>query len=153
MRWSAGVASWWRDTPLAKALRTKIFRPKTLGQRGEAVAARYLKRLGYTIIERGSHVRRGEIDIIAVDGRTVVFVEVKTRVSHSAGHPADAVDRHKQDRLTRMALVYLKRHGLLDNPARFDVVAVTWPKDRRKPTIEHFRGAFEAAGGEGRMFG
>src|SRR4051794_21091119 len=67
--------------------------PKTLGQRGEAAAARFLKRLGYTIVGRGSHIRRGEIDLIAVDGHTIVFVEVKTRISHDAGHPAEAVDR------------------------------------------------------------
>jgi putative endonuclease len=141
MRWPAGLATWWR----------RKFGPKTLGQRGEDAAVKFLKRLGYTIIERGSHVHRGEIDIVAVDRRTVVFVEVKTRMSHAAGHPAEAVDRVKQDRLTRLALVYLKRHGLTEYPARFDVVAVTWPKDRRKPTIEHYRNAFEATGG--RVYG
>lgn len=125
--------------------------PKTLGQRGEAAAARYLKRLGYTIVARGSHIRRGEIDLIAVDGRTIVFVEVKTRVSHDAGHPAEAVDREKQRRLTRLAMVYLKRHHLLENPARFDVVAITWPANQRRPTIEHFKNAFEPVG-QGQMF-
>jgi putative endonuclease len=125
--------------------------PKTLGQRGEAAAARYLKRLGYVIVARGSHIRRGEIDLIAVDGRTLVFVEVKTRVSHDAGHPAEAVDREKQRRLTRLAMVYLKRHHLLENPARFDVIAITWPKTQRRPTIEHFKNAFEPVG-EGQMF-
>jgi putative endonuclease len=125
--------------------------PKTLGQRGEAAAARYLKRLGYVIVGRGSHIRRGEIDLIAVDGRTVVFVEVKTRISHDAGHPAEAVDREKQRRLTRLAMIYLKRHHLLEYPARFDVVAITWPKDQRCPTIEHFKNAFEPVG-EGQMF-
>jgi putative endonuclease len=125
--------------------------PKTLGQRGEAAAARYLKRLGYVIVARGSHIRRGEIDLIAVDGRTVVFVEVKTRVSHDAGHPAEAVDREKQRRLTRLAMVYLKRHHLLENPARFDVIAITWPKNQRRPMIEHYKNAFEPVG-EGQMF-
>ena len=125
--------------------------PKTLGQLGEAAAARYLKRLGYVIVARGSHIRRGEIDLIAVDGRTLVFVEVKTRVSHDAGHPAEAVDREKQRRLTRLAMVYLKRHHLLENPARFDVIAITWPKTQRRPTIEHFKNAFEPVG-EGQMF-
>jgi putative endonuclease len=125
--------------------------PKTLGQRGEAAAARYLKRLGYIIIARSSHIRRGEIDLIAVDGRTIVFVEVKTRVSHDAGHPAEAVDRDKQHRLTRLAMVYLKRHHLLETPARFDVIAITWPKDRRRPTIEHYKNAFEPIG-TGQMF-
>src|SRR6266481_9093857 len=125
--------------------------PKTLGQRGEAAAARFLKRLGYIIVARGSHIRRGEIDLIAVDGRTVVFVEVKTRVSHDAGHPAEAVDREKQRRLTRLAMVYLKRHHLLETSARFDVIAITWPKNQRRPTIEHFKNAFEPVG-EGQMF-
>ena len=135
--WSA----WWRRT----------FGPKTLGQRGEAAAARFLKRLGYKIIARGSHIRRGEIDLIAVDGRTIVFVEVKTRVSHDAGHPADAVDRNKQERLTRLAMVYLKRHHLLEHSSRFDVVAVTWPAGQRRPKIEHFQNAFEPVG-RGQMF-
>jgi putative endonuclease len=125
--------------------------PKTLGQRGEAAAARYLKRLGYIIVARSSHIRRGEIDLIAVDGRTVVFVEVKTRVSHDAGHPAEAVDRDKQHRLTRLAMVYLKRHHLLENPARFDVIAITWPTGQRRPKIEHFKNAFEPIG-TGQMY-
>jgi putative endonuclease len=125
--------------------------PKTLGQRGEAAAARYLKRLGYIIIARSSHIRRGEIDLIAVDDRTIVFVEVKTRVSHDAGHPAEAVDRDKQHRLTRLAMVYLKRHHQLETPARYDVVAITWPKTQRRPTIEHFKNAFEPIG-TGQMF-
>jgi putative endonuclease len=95
--------------------------------------------------------RLGELDLVAVDGRTVVFVEVKTRHSHDAGHPAEAVDAHKQQRLTRAALAYLKRHGLLECPSRFDVVAVTWTDAAKKPTIEHFQNAFEAVG-QGQMF-
>src|SRR5689334_1782733 len=88
--------------------------PLTLGQRGERAAARYLKRLGYTIVARGAKHGRGELDIVAVDGRTVVFVEVKTRTSDQSGTPAEAVDRDKQLKLSRLALAYLKRHGLLE---------------------------------------
>lgn len=122
-------------------------RPKrTLGQRGEAAAATFLKRLGYVIVARSDRGRLGEIDLIAVDGRTVVFVEVKTRSSHDAGHPAEAVDEQKQRRLTRLALTFLKRHELLDHAARFDVVAVTWPTPQVTPTIEHYRNAFEPSG-------
>jgi putative endonuclease len=91
------------------------------------------------------------MDLVAVDGRTIVFVEVKTRQSHDAGHPADAVDAEKQRRLTRLALAYLKQHDLLDCPARFDVVAVTWPSDAKRPAIEHYPNAFEAVG-IGQMF-
>lgn len=133
------------------------FRPhNALGRRGEAAAAAYLKRRGYRIIQRGARRRFGELDIVAVDlqaaaGRTIVFVEVKTRSSHDAGHPADAVDERKQQRLTRVGLAWLKGHGLLESPARFDVVSVTWPPGSRHPTIEHFANAFEARGGS--MFG
>ena len=76
--------------------------PKSLGARGEAAAARLLKRKGYTIVARSDRSRLGEIDLVAVDKRTVVFVEVKTRPSHDTGHPADAVDEDKQRRLTRL---------------------------------------------------
>src|SRR5688572_21335059 len=81
----------------------------SLGRRGENAAARFLQRLGYTIVARAARDAIGELDIVAVDGRTVVFVEVKTRASHDTGHPAEAVDEDKQRRLTRLALAYLKR--------------------------------------------
>jgi putative endonuclease len=134
-------------TPIQEQLRTLLV-PKPLGRRGEDVAARYLRRLGYVIVARGHRDNIGELDLVAVDGRTVVFIEVKTRTSHDAGHPADAVDEAKQKRLTRLALSYLKRHDLLECATRFDVVAVTWPP-RGKPTIEHFKSAFEAVGMHG----
>jgi putative endonuclease len=124
-------------------------RPKSLGRRGEDLAAWHLWKLGYVIVARGHKGHIGEIDLIAVDGRTLVFVEVKTRTSLDAGHPADAVDADKQQRLTRLALSYMKRHDLLECRARFDVVAITWPDRRAKPTIEHFKDAFEAVGFEG----
>ncbi len=141
MRLLDNLQSVWRDW----------FGPKTLGQQGEVIAARYLKKLGYKIIARGSHVHRGEIDVIVVDVRTIVFVEVKTRRSHDRGHPADAVGREKQYRLTRLAMVYLKRNGLLECQSRFDVVAITWPKTQRRPIIEHFKNAFEPTS-QGQMF-
>ncbi len=120
--------------------------PKTLGQQGEAAAARYLKKLGYKIVARGARDDLGELDLIAVDGRTVVFVEVKTRKSTDKGHPADAVDIAKQRRITRLALAFLRRHELLENKSRFDIVAVLWPSDAKKPRIEHFINAFEPVG-------
>ena len=122
-----------------------------LGQRGEDAAARFLKRLGYTIVARGQRDKLGELDIIAVDGRTVVFVEVKTRASADGGEPHEAVTATKQQRMTRVALGYLRRHRLLEHSARFDVVAVTWPPGERRPSIEHFQNAFEPSG-RGQMF-
>ena len=126
-----------------------LFPKRDFGRRGEDVAARFLRRLGYKIVARGDSAGPGELDLVAVDGRTVVFVEVKTRRSDEQGLPSEAVDSEKQRRLTRAALAYLKRHRLLEYPARFDVVAVTWPGDRRKPVVEHIPGAFDATGCDG----
>ena len=121
-------------------------RAECLALRGERAAARYLKRRGYRIVARRDRLwHLDEVDLVAVDGRTVVFVEVKTRRDQQHGHPAEAVGPDKQRRLARLARTFLKRHGLLDYPARFDVVAVTWPEHARRPTIEHIPNAFEAA--------
>jgi putative endonuclease len=122
------------------------FPTKSLGSRGEDAAVRFLKRLGYRLIERDYDSPLGEIDIIAADGRTVVFVEVKTRTSTDAGHPTEAIDNIKQQRMTQSAVGYLKSKRLLDVAARFDVVAVTWPADSRSPHIEHYKNAFDATG-------
>jgi putative endonuclease len=127
------------------ALVQSFFRPLTLGERGEREACRYLRRLGYIIVARTSRFRRGELDIVAVDGRTVVFVEVKTRRSSDPGDPLEAVTPEKQRRLTRAALLYLKRHRLLKHSARFDVLAVTWANLKKPPEIQHIKNAFEAA--------
>ncbi|MGE3242789.1 MAG: YraN family protein [Pirellulales bacterium] len=135
---------------------TKWLKPKSLGERGEDAAARYLKRLGYQIVGRQVDLHVGELDIVAVDnsaegGRTVVFIEVKTRTSDAAGMPTEAIDELRQQRLTRAALAYLKSHGLLEYRARFDVIAITWPVGAKSPTIEHIRDAFPAAG-QGQFF-
>jgi putative endonuclease len=119
---------------------------KPLGPRGEDAAVRFLKRKGYHILARGVDSRLGELDIIAVDGRTVVFVEVKTRQSDLAGHPAEAIDQRKQRRMTQAALAYLKAQGLLKYSARFDVVAIIWPLDSKRPSIEHYPNAFAPVG-------
>jgi putative endonuclease len=123
-----------------------------LGERGEDAAARFLKRLGFHILGRQVQTKSGEIDLVAVDGRTVVFVEVKTRHSTDAGHPTEAVDEKKQARLTRAALAYLKANGLLEYSSRFDVVSVIWSDDSSPPAIEHYRDAFPATGA-GQFFG
>ena len=125
--------------------------PHALGRRGEALAARYVKRRGMRIVARGKRLRPGELDLVAVDGGTIVFIEVKTRTSTEAGHPVLAVDANKQQRLTRLALAYLKGHGLLEYPARFDVVAITWPEQGSSPEVEYFENAFEATD-RGQMF-
>ncbi len=127
----------------------RIFPERSLGERGERAAVRYLRWRGHKIITRGDRSKWGELDVIAVDGRTIVFVEVKTRETDEQGHPAEAVDLAKQRRLSRLAVNYLKRHRLLEYAARFDVVAVTWPKGKWFPKIEHFKNAFEPVGVKG----
>jgi putative endonuclease len=117
-----------------------------LGQRGEDAAVQYLKQKGYNILARGVHSRLGELDIIAVDRRTVVFVEVKTRQSGDTGHPTEAIDERKQRRMTQAALAYLKAKGLLKYSARFDVVAIIWPENSKRPSIEHYPNAFAPIG-------
>ena len=117
-----------------------------LGDRGERAAARYLRRQGFKILARQHSNRLGEIDLIALDGDCVVFVEVKTRRSDSAGLPVEAVTPEKQRQLTRLALAWLKQHNLLENRARFDVVAILWPENSREPEITHYRNAFEPVG-------
>ncbi len=130
-------------TPVLRAWLNRL-----LGDRGERLAARHLRRQGLRVILRGYRTAQGEIDLIARDGDTLVFVEVKTR---RQGQPAEAVTLEKQRRLTRATLQFLKQHRLLSVPCRFDVVAIVWPDDSRNPIIEHIRNAFEAVG-TGQMF-
>jgi putative endonuclease len=134
------------STSRLRAWLVQRFPKKSLGQRGEDAAARYLRRRGYHILARGLDSRLGELDIVAVDGRTIVFIEVKTRRSTDAGRPAEAIDARKERRMTQAALGYLKSQGLLQYAARFDVVAITWPENARRPTIEHYQSAFSPVG-------
>jgi putative endonuclease len=119
----------------------------SLGAAGEQAAARFLRRKGYRILARGHRQRLGEIDLIALDGKCIVFVEVKTWRSDDQADPSEAVNHRKQERITRAALIYLKSKRLLEHPARFDVISVVWPDQRTtQPTIRHFPHAFEAVG-------
>ncbi len=114
-----------------------------LGRRGEDAAARYLADLGYRIVGRRERVLRGDIDIVALDGRTVVFVEVRSRSDTSHGHPAETVGFAKQRRIADLALAYIRRHRLEDCSVRIDVVAVTFGAGRR-PVVEHYQNAFDS---------
>ena len=109
---------------------------------GEALACAELQRRGYAILERRYRTRAGEIDIIARDGSTVVFVEVKTRMGSACGGAAEAVTTWKQRRVAHMALDYLSRHGLHDYPCRFDVVAID--VEDGQPRIAVYPNAFDA---------
>ncbi len=113
------------------------------GQSGESLAARCLKKAGYKIIERNHRNRLGEIDIIARDGTTLVFVEVKARRSERFGGPKHAVTREKQMHLSRAALLYLKETDQFGQPARFDVVALKTSGGGAE--VEIVKNAFELA--------
>ena len=111
----------------------------SLGQRGEARAARYLKGLGYRIIRRNYRSPSGEVDIIAQDGETLVFVEVKARKDNAFGSPLEAVDQRKRKRITGAALFYMS--GLKEQPcARFDVIGIMQRGWRTE--VEHIIDAF-----------
>ena len=114
-----------------------------LGRRGEEVAERYLVSLGYRILERRYRTRTAEIDMIAEDGDTLVFVEVKTRSSLAFGRPAEAVDGRKRARIAGAATVYLARRGAAARSCRFDVVEVL-EAEAAPPRIRLIRDAFEA---------
>lgn len=115
-----------------------------LGRRGEDLAAGYLEKLGYRIIARRERVLRGDLDIIALDDRTVVFVEVRTRTDVEHGHPAETVDSRKQRRIAMLANAYIRRHRLEDCRVRIDVVTVVLNGPDGKPEIEHFQDAFDS---------
>lgn len=114
----------------------------SLGERGERAAVRFLKRKKMLVIERNVRFNEGEIDIVAVDDRTVVFVEVKTRSSTQKGQPFEAVDHAKQNRIRNAADVYLCREGIEDQKIRFDIVSIHWPSGNNSPEIEHLVDAF-----------
>ena len=113
-----------------------------LGDRGENVAAKYLRNLGYKIIIRNFRCDLGEIDIIAREGKALVFVEVKTRTDDDPT-PEEQVNPTKRHQLTKAARYYLMRYGTPQPPARFDVIAIVWPTGRQ-PQIRHTADAFEA---------
>ena len=98
--------------------------PHQLGQEGEQLAADYLVKKGYRIIERNYRFHRNEIDIIARHGRTLCFVEVKTRLSSAKGHPAEAVTLKKQHEIIKAARAYLALSRQGEGDCRFDVVAI-----------------------------
>lgn len=124
----------------------------SLGDRGELAAERFLLELGYIILFRGYEDKFGEIDLIAVDLDSIVFVEVKTRSTDGAGDPAEAVDAAKQMHLTKTGIGFLKWHRLTEYAARFDVVAIEGDPPGDSAVIKHYINAFEPTG-EFQMFG
>ena len=158
-RWNATIRQRLRGTLWRLVFAAKLTRwrdrkwlGKPLGARGELAAERYLLGIGYIILFRGYEDRFGEIDLIAVDGETIVFVEVKPRTTDHAGDPAEAVDETKQLHLTKTGIGFLQWHRLTDYAARFDVVAILGSPILGAAEIRHYINAFEPTG-EFQMFG
>jgi putative endonuclease len=112
-----------------------------LGKEGETVAADYLRECGLKILDRNFRCPLGEIDLIAKDGKTIIFVEVRSRRADSFWSPEESLTAPKFRRITKAALWYLKRQGAADAFMRFDVVAVRWTGE--KPEISWIVNAFQ----------
>jgi putative endonuclease len=110
------------------------------GKQGEDLAVAYLRKAGYQIVAQNYRCLYGEVDIVAHDGGTIVFVEVKSRRSEAFGQPQDAVGLEKQKRLSRISLHYLQQKRLEGRNARFDVVSVRMLPDGNR--VDLIRNAF-----------
>ena len=117
----------------------QIEKKKNLGAKGEDAASTFLMKKGMQILERNYRWGRGEIDIVAREGTTLVFVEVKTATTDEYGPPEGWVDSRKQRQIAKIAAAYLQEHRLADIDCRFDVIAVDETKKQR---IHHIRNAF-----------
>jgi putative endonuclease len=105
------------------------------------VAEAFLRRSAYTIVARNYRCRSGEIDLVALDGSVLVFVEVRSRRGPECGTPLESVDLRKQTRLGRVARRFIAERGWHDRDARFDVIGIRF--DDEPPTVEHVQCAFE----------
>lgn len=117
--------------------------PLSLGSAGEQLAADYLRSQGLVVLYRGYRCPRGEIDLVCRDGNELVFVEVKSRSSLTAGYPAEAITRAKMRRIITAARYFIAEHGLERVPIRFDVIAIQINNaDLSKAQITHHPYAF-----------
>lgn len=115
-----------------------------VGRCGEDLAAAFLERNGFAIIERNFRCKGGEVDIVAREGKTLVFVEVKSRKTLTYGLPQLAVTPFKQRQISKAALTWLARNHKHDSPARFDVIAILLNNNYRHQ-VEHIKNAFDLA--------
>ena len=116
-------------------------RSKRLGERGEDAAAAYLERIGVTVVQRNWRCQHGEIDIVGLEGSTVVLCEVKTRTTRAKGNPEESITSAKRRRYSRLAEAYLQESGLTEVSLRFDVIGLLVIAEDRA-LLRHHRGAF-----------
>jgi putative endonuclease len=112
-----------------------------LGREGERIAERFLKKKGYKLVQRNYRCAAGELDLIVLDQRVIVFVEVKTRTGMEYGTPLEAVAARKQQKMIYAAQFFLNAKKLSQREARFDVIGISWPG--AEPQVEHIENAFE----------
>lgn len=122
-------------------MRTPSSTPRELGLEGEAAALRYLRRRGWAIVGTRIKLVRGEVDIIARDRGTLVFIEVKTRKGGGYGRPEESVTPAKQKQIRKVAECYIVKNRLRDAPCRFDVIAVLCGGAGGR-VLEHIEDAF-----------
>lgn len=111
---------------------------RALGNLGETLAVDYLEKRGYAILERNYRTPYGEIDIISRYGETIVFVEVKTRLSSTLGPPEISITRRKQEHMRHAAEYYIQQHPELNNDWRVDVITLQMQNRKATPKVDHF---------------
>ncbi len=146
-QWWSSVVDYWRSQYYQKILLVSVFSDEiSLGRRGEQYAALYLQSKGYKIIQRNWKNGQYELDIVAQKGDSLIFVEVKTRVSEDIQPPERNVNAEKQRRISVAAESFWKLNqlGLKLNKFRFDVIALVWPTGERQPSVvRHWENAFQ----------
>ena len=130
---------------LVNLFKHKVTKPqhtRTKGTKGEQLAVNFLKKKGYTILQRNYRRRNGEIDIVCYDHGTIAFVEVKTRYTNTYGLPELSVTKAKKRQIVKIASQYIASKKLEGIDLRFDVVSIFYSSDKKHPTITLFRNAF-----------
>lgn len=123
--------------------RLRAHSPSRLGNEGERATAQYLRARGYHILEQNFRCPGGEVDLIALDGGTLVFIEVKLRSSLTRGAPIEAVTALKQSRVRKAAELYLAYSGQVFQRIRFDVISIM--KSGKNTDITHLKAAFTSS--------
>lgn len=119
---------------------------KLLGAFGENMACSYLEKNGYRILERNFSCKAGEVDIIAMEGDIIAFIEVKCRTGIGYGSPSEAVSYYKQNRIVKTALFFMTKYKIFDYMCRFDVIEVLTDGTTEDTSINLIKNAFEYSG-------
>jgi putative endonuclease len=122
------------------------FWKRWFGRRSERYAAKYLRKLGWRLVAANVADSLGELDLLAIEGRTLVVVEVRSTAGNDPAIPAASVDARKQRRISEAVVRFLGRKRLLGITVRFDIIAIAWPEGDREPKLLHLRDAFESTG-------